>query len=222
MAKRFRRRTNKSRRRSTRRARRARPTRTLFGNKLVTKLKYQESFNLDPGALGVPAISVYSANGIYDPNISGVGHQPRGFDQIMTMFDHAVVIGAKITLHIGASTVSTHDQLCGIAVKDTLAPLSSVNDYLEGRNVRYAMLPAGTGANTRRIQLSVNPNKFLGRSHPLSDSELKNSAVANPLEQAFFHIFTGPIGAVDAAYTYCSIIIEYSVVFIEPKIPNQS
>jgi hypothetical protein len=64
-------------------------------NKFATKLRYSESVNIDPSLGGVPGVHVFNASSCYDPNTTGIGHQPRGFDQWMAMFDHFTVVGSR-------------------------------------------------------------------------------------------------------------------------------
>lgn len=203
------------------RQRTARRTRTLFGNRLCTKLKYQNFRTLDPGVLGTPAGHAYSCNGMWDPDISGGGHQPRGFDQLMNIFNHAVVIGAKITVQV-SHTSGVNDTIVGIAIRDNFTIDTNMNNYLESRKCRHVMVGAGANAEPKTISYKLNPNKFLNRSKPMSDPDLKNSAFNNPAESAYFHLFCGPVESVDATPVHCNVMIEYTCVFFEPKLPAQS
>jgi hypothetical protein len=59
----------------------------------------------------------------------------------------------------------------------------------------------------------------LGRSHPLSDPELKGSASVGPTEQCYFNIWTNALAG-DTAQTdsiTANIIITYVAMLIEPK-----
>lgn len=42
---------------------------------------------------------IYRGNDCYDPNYSGTGHQPVGFDELMNMYDTFTVVGSKITVY---------------------------------------------------------------------------------------------------------------------------
>jgi hypothetical protein len=53
---------------------------TPFPYKLVTKLRYHENTNLTPAALTYQYN--YNANSLFDPNRTGVGHQPMYYDQL--------------------------------------------------------------------------------------------------------------------------------------------
>jgi hypothetical protein len=51
-----------------------------FANEVFTVLRYGEQVTLNPGS-GSNASYVFAMNGLYDPNITGTGHQPYGFDE---------------------------------------------------------------------------------------------------------------------------------------------
>lgn len=192
-------------------------------NKFASKLRYQEVVSVNPGAAGTAGVYVFSANGIFDPNYTGTGHQPRGFDQLMTMYDHYTVIGAKIVVDFISE--GSYDNICWIALKDSSTADADPNDYLEARNVVSTMLPhSGTGGNTttRRLSKKYSTRKFLGRSKPMSDPELKGSTSSNPAEQAWFHIGIAPTTSVDESAMNIQVRLEYLVVFHEPRQPTQS
>lgn len=197
-------------------------TKAPMPNQFATKLRYQEAVSINPG-IGVAGVHVFSSNGLFDPNITGTGHQPRGFDQLMAMYDHYTVIGAKITCDFveGAS----YDNHVWIAIKDSATVHANPTDYLEGRNVISRILPhSGTGqSSVRTLTKTFSTRKFLGRSKVLADSELKGSSVANPTEQAYFHIGIAVVNSsADESTQSVNVRIEYLVVFSEPKQPSQS
>lgn len=219
----YRKRPRRRFRRKTRRYSRgyAKRTRTLFGNKLVTRLKFQQVRTLDPGIVGVPAIQVYRANSLFDPDLTATGHQPRGRDQLFTMFNNAVVIGCKITIE-GSHTSGIHNTIVGIAVRASSTVETDINSYLESRNVKHTMLSGGSNTEPRKLSYKVNPNKFLGISKPLANSKVLNTDTANPDTQCFFHIFAGPTEFVDSQPVHFNVQMEFTCVFIKPKLPPQS
>lgn len=216
----------KSRRyRRYRRKRYATPSNVLgpLRTKQRAKHIYHEEFSLDPGAVGSPASYVFSCNGLYDPNITGVGHQPRGFDQLTQLYDHYVVIGAKMTVH-AINTDTGNGNMIIAMIRDGTTVLSSPNDILEARFIKSkVMSPEGSGKNQAQMTIKVNPNKFLGKSKPLSSSELKGSSSSNPSEQCFFHLYGIPQPSqIDTAAIWVRVRIEYETVWIEPKQPSES
>lgn len=195
-------------------------------NRFATKLRYVDYAEINPDVAGVAGVHVVCANGLYDPNITGVGHQPRGFDQIMPLYDHYIVIGAKITVQFMTKLATNQEaMMIGVALKDTSTVYADPNSYLEGRNIRSSVLRSTT--STGEGQMSVitktfSCKKFLGRSHPLSDPELKGGVAGNPNEKAFFHIFAAPFSSSDVNPLKIQYRVEYLAVFVEPKQPSQS
>jgi hypothetical protein len=187
--------------------------------KMITKMRYQAATYFNPGT--TLAVRVFSANSLFDPDRSGVGHQPRGFDQLVgVLYDHYVVIGAKIIIQfapeVDGNTKST--QLCGVAIKDN-ATTTDKTGYMESGYCKYSLMSPEAGYRTT-VSYKLNPNKFLGRSKPLSDPDLKGDASSNPTEEVFFHVFTGPLDSASAANdVFANVVIEYTVALIEPKLP---
>jgi len=195
--------------------------RSPLPKKFVTKLVYSDSFTLNPASASV-ANHVFTANGLFDPNITGAGHQPRGFDQIMTMFDHYVVIGSKMVARF-SNPNNSQAIFGGIVLRDSQDITTNVRDWEENGYVRTVMVSSSNGTGGSTLTYACNPSKFLGRSKPLSDSQLKGSVISNPTEQAYFHVGSWPIDAAsDLSVLACNITIEYIVAFIEPKNPTIS
>lgn len=191
--------------------------------KLKANMVYSDTMTLNPGLAGAAAGYNFSCNGLYDPNITGIGHQPRGFDQLMLLYDHYVVIASKITI-TAANSDTGNSNMFAVLVRDSPTLMVDPNDIMENRFVRYSVLSSeGSGDNTKSITLRVNPNKFLGRSKPLADDQLKGNDSANPVEQCYFQVYAYPTPAgTDTTSVYCQVRIEYTAIFIEPKQPAQS
>lgn len=214
-----------TRRRRTRRRRKTglRMFKNIKGplpEKLNTKLIYQETVTLNPGAGGLAAVATFSANGIYDVNIGGVGHQPRGFDELIAMYDHYVVHSAQIQVQMCAQDTTT-PKVLGVNLRDSGTPATNPNDYKESSYTTYKVGPYG-GNGCIRMKKNCNIKQFLGRGSVLSDPELKGSSGANPTEQAYFHVWVAPIDTSDAGAEYVDVRIVYNVTFIEPQQPSQS
>lgn len=196
-------------------------------NQMGTKLRYCETVIINPGIGGTAGVHVFSANGMYDPNITGTGHQPRGFDQLLgSLYDHFTVIGSRITVDFAQQYNTAYNVMTvGIALKDSTSVYADVNDYQEGRNVVTSQMPSSNQAdsgNLRRCVKTFSARGFLGRSHPLSDPELKGSSSANPTEQAYYHVFAAGHQGQDEAAIECIVRIEYMAILTEPRNPSQS
>lgn len=188
-----------------------------LSNKQLCKFIYSDRISLDPGVAGAPAAHVLSANGIYDPDITGVGHQPRAFDQLMQMYDHAVVIGSKITIWVNNTDAALGNMLV-IQLRDGTVVSTTPTDILEYRYSKVKMFSGDqAGLSTGVLSMKCNPNGFLGRTKPLSDPELKNSVASNPVEQAFWHLYAFNNSDQDTGRLDLRYKIEYTTILIEPK-----
>lgn len=212
---------------------RARPSRQAFFNArslMPTKLKrtfnYSEKISINAPTGGVSGAYIYSANSLYDPNRSGTGHQPIGFDEFVGVFyDHYVVIGAKINVVAMSQSNTTPDANCIVAiyVRDNAGTVGDITRVIEQGRCTYGMLgPADGKAGTLSLTHKVNPAKFLGRSKPLSDPDLKGSANGNPQEECYFEINVASIDGDDPPAVDMLVTIQYTAVLIERKPLGQS
>lgn len=184
---------------------------------------YHEEFTVNPGVGGTPADYVFSCNGLFDPNITGVGHQPRGFDQLIALYDHYVVIAAKIFATFATTDPGGDGNMVGVVVKDIATALTTPDNIMESRVISYGGIGGETNGPPVTIELQINPNQFLGRSKPLSDNQLKGSSAANPVEQCYFHVFGFPCqSGRDSSGIQVQVRIEYEAILIEPKQPGAS
>lgn len=186
-------------------------------------LIYQQAITLTIAGVSTAAVSTFAMNGCTDPFTSGTGTKPRGFDQLMSLYDHYVVIGTRCTVFYDNQDGTNFGYLV-LSVKDDATTSTSPNSYMEERNVSCTVIgPRASGTNCGSLDIQVNPNKFLGRASPMSDPQLKGTAVSNPQELAHLHIAAFGDGiATQPANINCRVRIEYEVVFIEPKQPPAS
>lgn len=190
---------------------------TPLPTKLKVNLRFAQNISLNPNVTGV-ATQVYRANDLYDPDFTGVGNQPRGFDQLMTLYDHFVVIGSKITVMMHPDGY-TNSMFLAINLKDSSSADNNQITTLESSFTSYGMV-SPEGPPITMVQ-TFAPS-FLGRTSPLSDPDLKGSDSSSPNEQAFFHVVWASPAATDEGAAAGIAVIEYTAMLIEPKRPSQS
>lgn len=199
--------------------------RPMGGSMKKATLIYSQPFTLTLGAAGVPAIQVFRANGMRDPDLTGVGGQPRGFDQYMAIWDHFVVLGSKITVHFGnQQSASNRMTFAGICVRDESAVVAdATKSYPElGYNTMTLLTEQGGSNVTAKLEMAINPAKFLGRKNPLSDPELKGSSSVSPTEQVYYHVYGQAQTSATNGPLICHAVIEYHAAFIEGRDPGAS
>ncbi len=213
----FRRRYKRRFRRRRRRTRRRRvvDSHPVPNSKLV-KLRYSDTFPLDPSA-ATAAHYLFSANGIYDPNITGIGHQPMGFDEWMTFYDHYKVLGSKCTITFqnqGATLAS--NVVCGIYLNDDTSSSVNITDMIEQRDTNWRFIEPIGGNSTINVTKGFSARKSLGSK--FTTAEAVGSALTNPAEQSFFDVWAASSDAtVNPPIIQCVAVIEYTVRLSERR-----
>lgn len=187
-------------------------------NTMKATLHYcSRSIDINPGAAGSCASHVFSANGLYDPDITSTGHQPMGFDNYMALYQDYTVIGSKITIFARSADL-TYGQFVGIQLRDDSSVNTDGENIVEnGRNVYTHIGQATSGNDLAQVSYDCNLSEFLGLSHIMSCDEARGSASTNPIEQAYYHVFCFPDSVADSAGVRFMAQIDYVVIFSEPR-----
>ncbi len=193
----------------------------LFPASVMKRLTYHEEELSFTSTSGVPGGYVYSCNGMFDPNISGTGHQPLGFDQMMLMYEQYTVISSKITVDILNSNMTALSR-AAVYLSPDATILSDPNRAIENGLLKTLILfPNTTFLSCKQINLNCDVRRYFGRNRSarglLNDPELFGTAAANPVEQAYFVVSAwDPFGTNTLTY-FVNVTIEYMAYFWEPR-----
>jgi hypothetical protein len=160
----------------------------------------------------------YRANDLFDPDQTGTGHQPMGFDQLMLAYEQATVVRSRI------SVTFVSELAVPIRVGISLDPdttNTAIADTMENGQVVTAMLggvASGGGKNIATLQLDFDAAKYFGRRGDIvNDVTLSCTTAASPTEQAYFTLFA--FSAVNATTSMCGfdVMLSYDSVYWEPR-----
>lgn len=183
---------------------------------MITTHKYSDVVSINP-AIGSVGINTFSANGLYDPNITGAGHQPQGFDQFMVFYNHYEVIGAKIQFTVHPSQESGGFNF-GIKLDDNDGlGTSGYNTVMENSMTVFKSVPGPYQSDKGfTCTLSYSAKRFFGDR--AGDRQTWGNAIMNPTDQAFFMCWIAPLTALqDLGSIPCTVLIEYIVKWHEAK-----
>lgn len=217
------------RRKNTRRPRRWKRSRAIIPraladhpSKKIARLRYVQTISLNPGAGGI-AVHQFRANSLYDPDLTGVGHQPFGFDQLALQYDHYVVLGSKIKAqYLPTGTSAGQPGQMALTLDDNATfGYSSMDELCEGNQAlgfaKMAGYPIGTD---RPITLvgKYSAKKFHGVKDMSDNIGRLGAAVGtNPTEDAYFNVCLGSVAAsTDPDAYYIQVTLDYIALFTEP------
>jgi hypothetical protein len=172
---------------------------TPFGKTMKVPFRYVSRISLNPTLAGGVVKYTYSANGLYDPDITAIGHQPNKFDQLVGVFyNHYTVTSCNISCtFMSESVVQAGRHVVGIIRSSGTTVPSTFNAIIENKlNVKYNV--GGTmngGASKTVVKHKCNLSSFLGQK-VLSEDDNSGTNSTNPKEQVYFNIFASSL-AVD-------------------------
>lgn len=168
----------------------------------------------------------YALNSVYDPYVTAGGHQPMGFDQLMSLYQFCRVISAKVTV-LGSPGTSSADNppYIGIAFTEnaSFSP-TSLELLAERGNVTYRMMPWASACNKAVVvKRNWSAKKWWNKTYA-SDQSNANTATNGPSgELCYANIFAiGPASGNTYANCYFNVRIEYQVEFYGQLQLNQS
>ena len=182
-------------------------------------LRYHETFSLNPTIGGVPALFSFRSNSCFDPNFTGIGHQPRGYDQIMSMYQYLSVREAQI--EIWFTTSDGAPVIVGIQADGTV-PTSGFtrNSLIEGRTAVYKAAGGISSSGPGYVTLRVKPWELAATT--ITETDYKHLVAGNPVVTQFFNVGGMPLEATDSGEIQCVARITYHCQVTEPIQPAAS
>lgn len=204
-----------------------RPSRAIltgFPNSKLVKLRYVEHFTLDY----IASIAEYRfrCNSIFDPNLTGTGHQPMGRDQWAELYQRYMVVGAKATLtYVNTSVSAQTPAYIGMKVMTDPAPLAStystVDELLEDKKTGRFVTIGGTHNSSAipkwySVTRKFSAKKTFAVTNAIDDPDLGASMSTNPARQAYFVCWQASIAGNDPPLMNFKICIDYVTLVREP------
>jgi len=185
---------------------------------LRRRLRYSD-YTTATGTAGIIGTWVFVANGLYDPDFTFSGHQPMAFDQYMALYANATVLSSRCTVDCVAVSVP----VCfGVAVMGgSSSGYSSYSSFLEAGNCRYRLLDTETDSGNR-VTVAVDIPRWLGIQDPVEETTLACTASANATQNLYFHVFAQDVNKTSTLNAELSVVLEFDVVFHNPKILGTS
>lgn len=187
-----------------------RGVRFAFPEEMVTTLRYCDNITLSTTL--TPVGNLFRMNSLYDPDYTGVGHQPMYFDQLTAVYSRFSVLNSKIKVTF---TAISHDTdvankgpfQVGIAANTSGVFPSTISTLQEqNRTVMATMGRDKAGNNVKTLMLDYIPNRDLGI--PASEDSQCGSSGANPTLTYYSYPYCA-----DIAGTTSSVLLNIEIEF---------
>jgi len=183
-----------------------------------TILHYVDQVTLNATS-GLTDTFFFSCNGLFDPNITGTGHQPLGFDEWSAIYQKYRVLKSKITVHFVPNTVTTDSQaICGVRTQNASGNVNNLQRNIELPNSRYTIVSGDL--NPRTVSCYWNINQLASKT---DEQNMNADTTANPLQDEYFVIYYGSMDVIqDPLPVRCLVKIDYTVRFFDTRTLQQS
>jgi hypothetical protein len=175
----------------------------------IVKMKYTDLITLSNFAVGQD-YHTFRAASIFDPDLTGSGHQPLGHDQWAQLYQRYRVLGCKMKVtFINQSSTITEAEHVGMCVAET-SGLALARDMAEQTKTRQSLI-GPTGNQSWTGTLYVDLARFEGDPGAKYDKDYSADMGTNPVRDIFFYIWAQDLNADDSVEVTALVELEYTV-----------
>jgi len=176
-----------------------------------TTLRYYEQVSL---ASATPYIYVFRANSGYDPNQTGTGAQPAGWDNLLTFYDAHFSPGSRIVITvINSSTTPVQFGVAPTISASGLASFDQLKIYNRGAVFGFVDGTTRGSSSVKSIAKSVSVLSFYGQPY---DRDFQARGQATPSRQLFWTIAFQSSDQTTALNINFQVEILYDYIFSDP------
>lgn len=199
----------------------------LFPSRFTKRLIYCETGLTVSATAPLANTYFFTANGLFDPNITGTGHQPMGFDEMMLMYEQYTVLSSKISVHLINASGAGLTCAAGVYLSPDTTQITVPSRLLENGYIKWDTLaPVGVLGYLKTMNLDCDMTTYFARTKSkrelVDDVNLFGTSAANPTEQVYFGVVLFDPTGLSNTVLYFVPTIEYEVIFWEPKKLTQS
>jgi len=154
---------------------------------------------------------------VFDPDRSGVGHQPQGFDQLAVLYNRYRVISTSYAIN---TTAAVPIRVCAIPTNESPGVLS-LSDVVERPRAKFVV--QNPGGDTKTLKGKCYIPSLVGRtkSQYMADDRYQSTVTGSPAELALLNIFAKDL-ADSTVEVQGTIVMEFLVEFFDANQLSQS
>lgn len=196
-----------------------------FAQRYIAKMKYSEQLKVTGPTGGGLANFRFNLNSIFDPNRSGIGHQPYGYDQLSGLYNRYRVIKCSYVISgiNNAADGDSYSIIAAVASNDAINVTGGLAEVIE--NPRAKFVTQAPQAPLRMLKGSVYLPSLVGRNKTqyMADDRYQATFGSDPNELAILNIFAGAIdGETQTNTMTLTVTLHYTVEVFDVKNQMQS
>jgi len=190
----------------------------------IVKLRYSANYTFTTDNDGIYRTTTFRGNSLFDPDYTGAGHQPRGFDQWAQLYKRYTVTGSSIALE--ASTVDPARPFTCFIVpyNEPQTFTGGDNAFSTYKEIKYckAVISRNTGSTRISNYMSTQKIEGITKAKVTSEDGYSANTNANPPEQWYWTLGAQDISPGTARDIIMQITLVYYVRFYARVVPNSS
>lgn len=183
----------------------------------ICKMKYCET-NLTNLATGQ---YLYNINSIYDPDRTGAGHQPYGFDNLALLYNRYRVIKCGWRIESPVTNGSDYRAIHAIASNDPGITWGTAGYIRENPRCKYVTCNPGGGAPVLKGWVSMPSLTGRTTAQYMADDRYSADVLNNPAEAGILYVMTTNSNG-NPVQAPIQVTLEYTVEFFDVKHVIQS
>lgn len=227
MARRIRR-TRRPRRKMNRRRGKRTTISSLAGSsvrpdRLLVRLPYQDSFILNSLTAGVCVNQVMNMNSIFDPDRTGIGHQPLGYNQWSNFYRkykvHKVAYNVTFTQFNDYGTQADYGARVGVLLQNGVPPNTFTDQSIfEQPHLRFGAVGTTQGSSSKTFKGMAGCARVAGRPNILylADDKYQANFGYNPSEFITLSLVAGPNYKFSQVKVVAVVRLVYYVELFDP------
>lgn len=181
--------------------------------RFITKMKYCDNFTMPTALSGLNAYR-FNLNSIFDPNRTGIGHQPYGHDTLQSMYNRYRVISCSYVIQVIANATIN----CAVLPANEEVSPNAMYEVKESPRAKF--VAQNPGGSMKILKGSVYLPSLVGRTKAqyMADDRYQAQYGASPSELAILNVFTQQIndGTTDQL-PQITVTLEYLVESFDVK-----
>lgn len=190
--------------------------------RFVTKLKYcDESSGNITSSTGVPHQQVFRLNSIYDPDLTGTGHQPVGRDQLATLYDKYRVFAVSYSVEVTGNTATDVPRLVVIPFDGSI---TSPGRTFAMEFPRAITREGSIGRNYCKIRGRISLPRLRGQTSSAYKGDDANQSLisTNPSQLLSLNLFISSVQSTTTFVGQWRITLVYHTELFDPAELTQS